>query len=142
MPGAFNSHRHRRRPMINLTSLIDVLFILLLFLMVSTTFRQQLGVDITLPKAATAGQKSVVDHEIAVTATGDLYFGSSKVNENELRAGISELLKREPDATLVLRADEGADFGPVLTAIDVAREVGGNKLVIPTRPRQESQPNQ
>jgi biopolymer transport protein ExbD len=121
--------------MINITSLVDVMFILLLFLMVSTTFRQQLGVDITLPKAATAAELETEAHEIAVTAAGQIYFGDEPVDEAGLRARVEGLLHIEPEATLVLRADESAAFGPVLAAIDVAREAGGNRLVIPTRPK-------
>lgn len=138
MAGAFNSHRHKRRPMINITSLIDVVFILLLFLMVSTTFKQQLGIDIAIPQATTGGEQSLESREIAVTASGDLYFGAELVNESQLRERVKAMLEQDPEASLILRADEGADFGPVLAAIDVTREVGGTKLIIPTRPKAEA----
>lgn len=135
MTGAFNSHRHKRRPVINITSLIDVVFILLLFLMVSTTFKQQLGIDIAIPRATTGGEQALESREIAVTASGDLYFGAELVDESQLRARVKTMLEQNPGASLVLRADEAADFGPVLAAIDVTREVGATKLIIPTRPK-------
>lgn len=133
MSAPFNARRRRRRPTINITSLIDVMFLLLIFFMVSSTFREQFGVDITLPEAKTATQTETAAHEITVTADGELYFGQQVVNEDGLRASISELLARDPDSTLVLRADDKADFGKVIRAIDIAREVGGTRLIIPTQ---------
>ena len=133
MTAPFNARRHRRRPAINITSLIDVMFLLLIFFMVSSTFRDQFGVDITLPEAKTATQTDVTSHEITVDAEGRTFFGGKPVDAGALREGIAALLAEDPEAVLVLRADEKADFGPVVRAIDVAREVGGTRLVIPTR---------
>jgi biopolymer transport protein ExbD len=138
MDGAFGTRRHRRKPFINITSLVDVLFILLLFLMVSTTFQQHLGLNISVPAAATASQQNLDSHEISVTQAGEYYFGGQRVDENGLRSALAEALKKDPKAMLVLRADEGANFGKVVRAMDIAREMGGEKLVIPTRtPEQE-----
>lgn len=133
MSGVFGTQRRRRRPFINVTSLVDVMFILLLFLMVSTTFRQQLGIDIQVPAAATATEQSTETHEIAVTREGEFFFGQQKLDEAGLRGALAELLQKTPDASLVLRADEGADFGRVVRVIDIARELGGQRLVLPTR---------
>lgn len=134
MEGAFGSHRRRKRPVINITSLIDVMFILLIFLMVTTTFREHLGIDVTLPAADDASPQELTPHEITVDANGILHLGEQRVSESELRESLVELLGREPDATLVLRADESADFGHVVRAIDIAQAVGGNRLIIPTHP--------
>lgn len=137
MSGAFGTRRQRRRPFINITSLVDVMFILLLFLMVSTTFRQQVGIDIRVPRADTGAEQDAGSHEIAVTRDGAYYFGEDRVDEEGLRDRLAAVLKADPEATLVLRADEHADFGKAVRAIDIARELGGQKLVIPTQPRAE-----
>lgn len=126
--------RHRRRPHINITSLIDVMFLLLIFFMVSSTFRTHLGIDLTLPQAETALEREVTLHEITVTQSGDFYFGQQRVDETGLRTTMRQLLETDPEATLILRADARADFGRVVRAIDIARDVGGTKLVIPTQP--------
>jgi len=133
MDAAFGRRRHRRRPVINITSLIDVMFILLIFLMVTTTFREQVGIDITLPHAETATEQEVTPHEITVDASGDLYLGGRRVDADGLRSGLVDLMAAEPEAALVLRADEGADWGRVLQALDITRDVGGHRLVIPTQ---------
>ena len=133
MEGVFNSRRRGKRPAINITSLIDVMFILLIFLMVTTTFREHLGLDIELPEASTATEEKLTSNEIVVDKEGAYYFAQHPVNDAQLRDSMESLLKSEPDASIVLRADDGADFGRVLHVIDMARDIGGNRLIIPTR---------
>ena len=133
MEGAFNIRRRRRRPIINITALIDVMLILLIFLMVTSTFREHLGIDITLPEADTATDQQLTLHEIIVDESGTFYFGQQRVSEQGLRASLAGLLDADPEATVVLRADERADFGMVLRVIDIARDIGGNRLIIPTQ---------
>ncbi|MBN2307392.1 MAG: biopolymer transporter ExbD [Candidatus Hydrogenedentes bacterium] len=133
MTAPFNARRHRRRPSINVTSLIDVMFLLLIFFMVSSTFREQFGVDVDLPAAETAARTETTTREIVVSADGTMYFGHEPVDEAGLRLAITALLKEDPEGSLVLKADEKADFGVVIRAIDIARDVGGTRLIIPTR---------
>ncbi len=134
MDGPFGTKRRARRPAINLTSLIDILFMLLIFFMLSSTFRNQLGIDIALPKAATSANQENTGKEIAVDASGAIFFNETPVSPMQLREKLMELLKTEPGAALVLRADKNASFQNVLTVIDITREVGGGQLVIPTLP--------
>jgi len=133
MTGPFNAHRRRKPPRINITSLIDVMFLLLIFFMVSSTFRHHFGIDITLPEAETAAELESSTYEITVNAAGEMFFGQQPVDEEGLRQSLVALLKEEPDAMLVLRADESTDFGAAIRAVDIARAVGARQLVIPTR---------
>ncbi|GMV93639.1 MAG: hypothetical protein AMXMBFR82_34170 [Candidatus Hydrogenedentota bacterium] len=132
MSQPFGGRRHRRRPHINLTSLIDVMFLLLIFFMVSSTFRHGYGLEVDLPEAETSAETQSIPEEIVVDERGNYYFGGRPVDEDGLRDAIVALLKEKPDATLILRADEAADFGRAVRAIDIARAVGGSRLIIPT----------
>ena len=134
MSGPFNAPRHKRRPSINITPLIDVMFLLLIFFMVSSTFKEQMGIEITLPRAETATAQEVKTREIIIQRDGQLYFGDEAVDEEGLREALRRLLVEEPSARLVLRADREADFGRAIRAIDIVREVGGQHLIIPTEP--------
>lgn len=134
MTGPFDTARHRRRPSINITSLIDVMFLLLIFFMVSSTFKQDSAIDITLPQAESATARELTTHEITVDAAGQAYLGGEPVDEAKLRADLEAILRADPNAPLVLRADEGADFGKVLRVIDIARSLHAANLVIPTAP--------
>jgi biopolymer transport protein ExbD len=137
MDKAFGGQSRRRKPAINVTPLIDVMFLLIIFFMVSSTFREQLGIQIDLPHAETAAQQERPPHEIAVRADGSYFLGQRLVTVEELRQGLSALLQEDPQTSFVLRADERAAFQQVLTAIDIARAVGGNRLVIPSRPLEQ-----
>jgi biopolymer transport protein ExbD len=119
--------------MINITPLIDVMFLLLIFFMVSSTFRDEFAVDVTLPEAVTAEQTEASEHVISVNEEGALFFNGQAVDESGLAAAIRGVMEAEPEASLVLKADESADFGDVMTAIDVARSAGGSRLVLPAR---------
>lgn len=132
MSGAFNSPRHKRQPSINITPLIDVMFLLLIFFMVSSTFKEYYGIEIELPEAESAQPQEEDSHEIVVDSEGTYYFQGERVDEEALRAGLTSLIESEPGATIVLRADRNANFGPVLRVIDIAESVGGGKLIIPT----------
>lgn len=135
MSGPFNARRARRRPAVNITSLIDVMFLLLIFFMVSSTFRERIGIDITLPAAQSAAAQDIEPHEIVVDAEGGFYFGEQKVDRAGLEAGLRDLLAEDPEALLVIRGDDAAGWGKGIEAIDIARSAGGKKLVILTKPQ-------
>lgn len=138
MEGPFGIRR-RNRPAINITPLIDVMFLLLIFFMVSSTFREYLGIDIALPRAATATEHAKTPWEISVKADGTVYFAGRPATRRELRAELAALLEDDPEASLVLRADEGTPFQDVITVIDIVRDVGGARLIIPTRTTAEAE---
>jgi biopolymer transport protein ExbD len=140
MSQPFGNTRERRKPGINITPLIDVLFLLLIFFMVSSTFKDDMAIDISLPQAGTASNQDITPLEIAVDRSGAWFLAGNPVDEARLRAGLQQALQADPKATFVLRADEAADFGRVVRAIDIARDVGGERLIIPTAPLDASRP--
>lgn len=100
--------------------------------MISSTFKEHLGIDIVLPQAESAENLDITSHEIVVDRGGQFYIGQQKVDEDGLAVMLSGLLEEDSGTTFVLRADQEADFGRVLRAIDIARKVGGERLIIPT----------
>lgn len=88
--------------------------------------------DIVLPYAETAESQDITAHEIVVDSRGQFYVGQQPVDEEGLASMLSALLAEGTDTTFVLRADHEAEFGRVLRAIDIARKVGGERLIIPT----------
>ncbi len=132
MSGPFNMPSRARKPVINITPLIDVMFLLLIFFMVSSTFRDYLGIDVELPEAAHAASQNADVHEIVVEKSGAFYLDAEPVDERKLQAALTALIESDQEATFILRADEEASFGRVLRAIDIAKTVGGERLIIPT----------
>jgi len=134
MDGVFGRRRPKRRPTITTTPLIDVMLLLLIFFMVSATFRTHHGMDVDLPHAKSGEEQKEVQHEVSVSAEGQLYFNGREVDEAGLQAALVTALDADPEAVITLRADESADFGRVVRAMDIARDVGGKRLIIRTRP--------
>lgn len=110
------------------------MLILLIFVMASSTFRQHFGIDITLPAAATATAQQRVPHEILVLASGAIQWAGQTVTPEQLRAALRQAIEHDPEAAFVLRGDKAAPFQNVVTAIDIARDAGGQRLIIPTEP--------
>lgn len=142
MDNAFGSRRRPRRPMINITSLVDVMFLLMIFLLVTTTFQERLGIDIALPEANTGAEQSTQkNYLVTVTRTGTVLFGQQdsaqpqEMNITELRQALEEVMRTQPGAAILLEADGGAPFKDAVSVIDAARQVGGKQLVILTEPR-------
>ena len=126
--------RRRADPSINLTSLIDILFIVLLFLVLTTAFRGATVVEVDLPPAVT-GERITDDPQdtvrVTVSRDGRLYVAQRPVTLAELRDVLTtEAETRDPQ--VVLEADARAEHGRVVAVMDLARQVGLPRLSIET----------
>ena len=119
--------RKRKRPSINITSLIDVMFLLLVFFMVSTTFAEQPGIKLELPAASTAEPSKLQPLVLTIDKKGKMFLNDSPVGEAELRSGLKAAAK--PGTTLVLKADKGVPYGYVIRAMDISRQSGVRRIV-------------
>ena len=135
MSQVFGATGKRRKPTINITSLIDVMFLLLIFFMVSSTFKEEeQAIEVTLPQAGTGATQELEYQEVMVTAEGTYLFQGEIVDASGLRSGIAELMAGDPNAIVELRADQAADWQPVVSAIDILRQSGVKSMSIPTDP--------
>lgn len=123
-------------PEINLTSLIDVVFLLLIFFMVSATFERQALLRVELPEAATSTTEQVPNlTELIITAEGVYYLGDRQLADQDrdtVRLALSEAYAENPEATLVIRADGEAPHRLVVRAMDAAAAEGIERLSIAT----------
>ncbi|MEM7054965.1 MAG: biopolymer transporter ExbD [Pseudomonadota bacterium] len=123
-------------PDINLTSLIDVVFLLLIFFMVSSTFERQALMRVELPQAATAEQQNLPERiELVITAEGDYFVGDQLLVDQRkatLELALSQAFQSQPDAVLVIRGDAQTDHGLVVRAMDAAAAQGITRLSIAT----------
>ena len=129
--------RSRDEPEINLTSLIDVVLLLLVFFMVSTSFVREAEINLRLPEASSeATPKDEAELlEIAVTQTGSYLVNSRPLINNEtatLRKAIVKLFGDERDIPVIIRADANATHQAVVTAMDVAGRLGFVEVSIAT----------
>ncbi|MFO7774684.1 MAG: biopolymer transporter ExbD [Candidatus Hydrogenedentota bacterium] len=141
MSGPFNGAPLRRRPTINITSLIDVMFLLLIFFMVSATFRDERGLEVTLPEGGQAETNGAQPREIVVQEDGALFLDGEPVDDAELRGRLQALREEGPEVTVVLRADENAGWGRIVRVMDTVRAVGGARITAATRISGEDRPS-
>ncbi len=133
-----NLRPHRREdPEVNLTSLIDVVFLLLLFFMLSTTFDRQSEISIDLPKAA---KQTPVEQKEAITlsidAAGEFYVNGQHVVNTQVESvkrALRAVLGEQKEPPLILSADAKTPHQAVITAMDAARQVGLVHISIATQ---------
>lgn len=129
-------------PDINLTPLIDVVFLMLIFFMVSTTFQKESVVKIDLPRASTQEDPVKEDIvEVTVNVSGEYYINRVRVLNREaktLKAAILKHAGTNNTRPFIIRADAKAPHQAVVTVMDVAGQLGYSRLSIPT----ERQPDQ
>ena len=125
---------------VNLTPLIDVVFLLLIFFMVSTTFNKETHIDLTLPKADSAtetqDQKSI---DIVIDADGQYQVnGKSLANTQAmtLKRAIEEVAGQDKNLPLFITADAETTHQSVVTAMDVAGQLGFDHMSITTQKAQ------
>lgn len=130
-------HRSTEEPTVDLTSLIDVVFLLLLFFMVSTTFEHQALLKVDLPEASAVEDRPEVpaNLELVIDSEGRMFLNDQRLadsDERTLRAAIEQAVGDERTLPLVLRADRLTPHHFVVTAMDVAAQMGFSNLSIAT----------
>ena len=123
-------------PEVNLTPLIDVVFLLLIFFMVSTTFEQQSRIQIELPEAtATPTETENESLEIVIDAQGRYFIAERQVVNSELntlKAAISKAVDGRESLTVIIRADASTPHQAVITALDATSQLGLTQISLAT----------
>ena len=132
MDGPFGGTRRKRKPAINITPLVDIMFLLLIIFMVSSTFRNDFGLEISLPQAASAHAQTDSSVAIFVTDEGRILVEETEVAPEQLGDTLRARLETAPETLFKLSADKNVPFELAVRVIDTAREVGGTRLVIET----------
>jgi biopolymer transport protein ExbD len=124
--------RGLRKPEVQMAPLIDIIFLLLLFYAVTTQFVSDERLKLKLPEAKTAENAGVSREEkppeVKVAVDGSIWIDDTIVPEAELENRIRQLVQRAPDEGIILKGDQGADYGVVVHVLDVARSVGAKGI--------------
>ncbi|MCY4144068.1 MAG: biopolymer transporter ExbD [Gammaproteobacteria bacterium] len=115
------SARNEDESDINLTPMLDVVFIMLIFFIVTATFIKQAGIEVTRPDARTASPKPLVSVLVAIGPTGDIWIDKKQVDANHVRAHIERLHAENPKGGIVIQVDRQAKFEQVRAVLDAAR---------------------
>ena len=127
----------KRRVTINITSLIDVLFLLLIFFIVSSTFLEQPGMKLDLPQTSRKEVVQMEGYTLFIMSDGSMYINEESVDLESLPEKLEAIAPAVEEKGLILKADEGIRYGIVVEIMDIAKQSGIIKLVIATRTREE-----
>ncbi|MCU0639463.1 MAG: biopolymer transporter ExbD [Candidatus Krumholzibacteria bacterium] len=127
------SEKPKRRVIISVTSLIDVMFLLLIFFMVTSTFLEQAGMKLDLPSARSAETTVTRRLVLFIGADNSLVLGDRPVPIDSLEALMAEAASSSEDGTLVLNADKTVQHGTVIRVMDIAKRAGMKRLVVGTK---------
>lgn len=115
---------------LNITSMLDVVFIILIFFVVSTSFVKESGVDVSRPGASSALRKEHGNIMIGITAGDSIWIDKRQVDIRAVRANIERLHAENPEGAIVIQADKNSRTGLLVQVIDQARLAGVNDVSI------------
>ena len=132
--------RKRIRTYLNIAPLIDIVFLLIIFLMLSSHFVAQPGIKIALPSALTARLHPEEDIVIYITEDNNLYLNEEEVTLDNLLDKLRMKAGEAKKKTVIIKADEKVDLGLAVKVMDIAKQAGVEGLVISTTPLSPTPP--
>jgi len=119
---------------INIVPMIDVIFSILAFFIISTLYlTRSEGLPVNLPKAATAETQRTAQINVTVESNGEIALNRQPLELNQLEEGVGQLIEPNSAAIVIINADEKVSHGRVVSVMDRLRRVKGAKLAIATQ---------
>lgn len=132
------SRKKREAPRVDLTPMVDVVFLLLIFFMISTTFVETPGISVKLPESSSQQRKQEVKEvKVYLSKDGRIFLGEQEIEQDDLRRRLKAYGARTKTMTFLLLADKEALHGKVVALMDLAKETGFDKLAIATEYRKK-----
>jgi len=122
--------KKRKEASIDVSPMMDMVFILLIFFVVTSTFTRETGVEVTKPQAQTASQLEKENILIAITREGTIHVNERQVDLAGLKDVLADVLAKNPDREAVLIADKAAMTGSLVQVIDACTLAGVKKVSI------------
>jgi len=118
---------------LNIAPLIDMVFILLIFFLVTTSFVKETGVEVDRPTAATAVSQSKATILIGIDAADRVYFDHREVDVRAVRANVERALAENPEGAVVVVADRASTTGTAIQVMDGCRLAGAANVSLAAR---------
>ena len=132
--------KHFKKARIEIIPMIDTIFFLLVFFMISTlSMAHYSGLPVNLPKAATGQQPPSESAAVTIGADGKITIDKQEVARDRIRHALQERLQKNPEILVLINADERVEHGLVVEVMDAARQAGVAKMAIAVKPREGRQ---
>ena len=136
----FQERKVRRQVTLSITPLIDVLFLLIIFFMLTGTFKRVGELELQLPGSSTSvpptSEQRAHEVELLVTESGRLSIDGSALELPELKRRLLEILRDDPESRVMIKAERGVQHGQVVLLLDIVREAGFRGVGIGTHMEQ------
>jgi len=120
---------------INVTPMLDVVFIMLIFFIVTASFTKETGIDVNRPSASTAEVKEQGNILVAITDDGQIWIDKRRVDPRALQANIERLHAENPKGSVVIQADTDSKNGLLVSVMDAARAAGIDNISLAAQPK-------
>ena len=117
---------------IDITPMLDIVFIMLIFFIVTSTFVKESGVDVTRPNAETAVPTDASSIQIGITSNNQIYFDKRLVDKRAVRANIEKGLAESPGAAIIIIADALSNTETLIEVMDQSRLAGAENVSVAT----------
>ena len=114
----------------DMTPMLDIVFIMLIFFIVTSSFVRESGVEVNRPQASNVVSQKDAGIFVAITAANDIYIDKRMVDAERVQATLEHLILDKPDASLVIQADEHAYNGTVVKVMDAAKGAGIKSIAL------------
>ena len=128
-------HSKNEEAQIDLTSMLDIVFIMLIFFIVTSSFVRESGVEVNRPQASNVVSQKDAGILVAITSANDIFIDKRVVDVERVQATLEHLLLEQPDASLVIQADEHAYNGTVVKVMDAAKGAGVKNIALAAEKR-------
>jgi biopolymer transport protein ExbD len=115
---------------INLTPMLDVVFIMLIFFIVTASFIKETGIEVTRPEAVTAEVPEKGSILVAISASNEIWIDRRKVDANTVRSAIERLHAENPEGGVIIQADGKAHNEVLISVMDACRDAGIRNVAI------------
>jgi biopolymer transport protein ExbD len=130
------ARRTIKRARIEIIPMIDTIFFLLVFFMISTlSMSRYSGVPVNLPKAATGQQPASESAAVTITPDGKVYIDKQEIPRDNIRTVLQQRISVNAELLVLINADERVEHGRVVDVMDIARQAGVTKMVIAVKPK-------
>ncbi len=126
----FNAIEEEEESKIDITPMLDVVFIMLIFFIVTATFVKEAGIDVNRPDAATAEVKEKANILVAISANDDIWINRRKVDPRAVQPNIERLFAENPQGSVVIQADKDSRNEMLVVVMDAARSAGVSNVAI------------